>query len=110
MNKTHEQVKENRDVIRNLLETTRSFKSDLESLYGELATIENELIFMQVVSRIHDIFHVVSSALQRTKFSLGHLTNQLSHSTQGTLDIALLRPTQLKAIYRDIRRKLPPDM
>lgn len=110
LNQTHEQVKENREVIKKLLDSTTAFKRELESLYRELANIQDEIVFMQVISRVHDIFHVISNALQHTKLSLSHLINQLSHSSQGTLDMGLLRPTQLKAIFRDIRRKLPKEM
>ncbi len=110
INRTHTDVKENRQVINKLTNATKVLKGEVTDLYSRLSqVIEPEIIYIQLVSRLHDVSHIVSSALRATHSYLHDLSEQVLHSTHGTLSPFIVDPVQLENLLRNIRKSLPGE-
>ncbi len=108
INRTHTDVKENRQVINKLTNATKVLKGEVTDLYNRLSqVIEPEIIYIQLVSRLHDVSHIVSSALRATHNYLHDLSEQVLHSAHGTLSPFIVDPVQLENLLRNIRKSLP---
>lgn len=111
LNKTHHYVTENRNAINDLVNVTNALQHKLGLLYTEVKdVVEPEITFLQLTDRINNVFQLVSTALQSTKFSLLELLDQIQSSAQGTLSLSLIKPVQLESILRTIRKQLPDDV
>ena len=70
INKTHEAFQENGDVIIQLRYATENFHTEIAAVYRKLSSIDTEVSYVEMVTKIHNAFHVVSYALKVTCRSL----------------------------------------
>lgn len=111
INQTHKTIKQNRKVINQLIQASTVLETEISSLYSRLFEVtEPEILYTQMVSRIHDISHIVSSALRSTYSHISELSDQIRHSTQGTLSTFIVKPSELEILLRKIKKKLPKDL
>ena len=110
INKTEVQVAENQITIQRLTNATNIVTNELGQLNNVIRSkVIPELTALQVVAKLHDMFHVVSRALSNTEQSLLRLQEQLSQSAYGMLSMSLLRPAELVTAFKRIENKLPSD-
>ena len=106
INKTHEAVRENRDVIIQLRNATENFHTEIATVYRKLSNIDTEVSYVEMVTKIHDAFHVVSYALKETRRSLTELTWQISDAIHGKLSMLLVKPSELLKLLIKIQGNL----
>ena len=110
INKTEVQVAQNHITIQHLTNATNIVTNELGWLNNVLRTkVIPKLTTLQVVAKLHDMFHVVSCALSNTEQSLLKLQEQLRQSAYGMLSMSLVRPTELVTAFKRIENKLPSD-
>lgn len=111
INKTHEVARENRKIINDIINATDTLAWKCAMLYEEVkGVIEPEITYTQLVTMIHDVYHVVNAALTEAHFALSELCNQVSQATHGSLAMSMVSPVKLKKVLRDIKKQLPSDM
>ena len=111
LNVTHAGVKENRETINRLIQTSETFHKELNVLLGEVTDIViPELEYVHLVTRVHDIFHIVHSSIKLTIRSLDNIQKQLTDALSGTLSLSVCTPTDLLNSFQTITRKLPSNM
>lgn len=111
LNVTHAGVKENRETINRLIQTSKHFHDEFNILLGEVTNIViPELEYVHLVTRVHDIFHIVHSSIKLTIRSLDNVQKQLTDALSGTLSLSVCSPTDLVESLQTIARKLPSDM
>ena len=80
-------------------------------MYDEIAkAVIPEISYLQLSSQLHGIFHVVSSAIDKTYLSLLNLQDQITRSAKGFLSMALFPPSNLLKVFRQIRSKMTSDL
>ena len=91
MKKTEMQLKEHHDTIQRLSNVSNLVNNEQKQLYGVLQNyVVPEMSYLQIVARIHDMFHLVNKALDKMQWSLKNLQDQLSQSAHGLLSMHLL--------------------
>ena len=69
--------------------------------------IEPEFTYLNCITRLHDIFHVVANAVQKTRQSLVQLQNQVNHALHGMMSLSVIRPSELRDTLKKIKNRLP---
>ncbi len=111
LNKTHKFVQENRNAINSLQGSIDFLNSRLDRLQKEVFTvIEPEITYMQLTSRLHDIFHGVYAAMQSVELSVLELYDQIFFSINGLISPSLVSPPVLQETLKEIKKQLPSDV
>ena len=100
LNKTHEHVQENRQVINRLVNATDTFRSELSVIIRCLNDDTQELSIRKIIDKINEVSHIVSSAIFKTRHSLTSLIQQLNLALQGSLPMDLLKPSKMIKILK----------
>ena len=99
LNKTQVQVTENRYTINRLINVSTQLESELRNLYQTLKIdIEPEFPYLNCITRLHDIFHVVAVV---------QLQNQVNHALHGMMSLFVIRPSELRDTLKKIKNRLP---
>jgi hypothetical protein len=110
INKTHHVVKENRQVINRLSAATDSLSMGLAAIYDNIIhSVEPRLQHVQLATKLHNVFHIVSSTMRQTHIEMLSLSNQIEKSIRGTITPQLVKPQLLLNIIRDVQGSLPQD-
>ena len=107
INTSHEQIQENREMITTLQNMTRIFRNEVEFFRGKLRFMSSEIFFLQMVTRLNNIFHSVYPMLMRAKFNMLETISQIQDCIQGNLPISLLPPIEMQTILDRIQAELP---
>ena len=111
VNTSHHQLKENRNAINHLQETSKIFRQEITNIVRKLEHDHyNSLVFVQMINRIHEIFHVVSFHIQETEQVLDDLINQIQEAVHGNFPISLLPPHKLISILDNVKTLIPKSM
>ena len=111
LNTTHYQLKENRNAIIHLQNTSRIFQKEMIQIIQDVDDkVFSNTAFAQMINRIHEIFHLVSYHIDETSNAVGMLLNQIQDTVQGNLPMSLMLPKQMIAILDGIRRLIPETM
>ena len=108
LNKTHHQVNQNRIMLNQLNNATTLLGYKVKNLENEIKTVvEPELVYIQLTEQIHEISHIISSALRVTRSQLLQLSSQVSAAITGTFSTSMVKPIELGSILRGIKKQLP---
>ena len=110
LNLTHNQVKENREILISLQNTTMKIQVEMNLLRDEIhSVILPELTYLELMQRLNDMYHVISNSIGKAKESFTTLLTQLEKCIQGDLPMSLISPSDLSSLFRSIDRKLTND-
>ena len=108
INKTHEAMKQNRGVINQLSVATDTLSMGFAKLYDELVhNVSPRVDMLELSSRIHSIFHPVSSTMRQTHIEIQSLCTQITESIRGVMSIELITPQMLMPVIERIHKQLP---
>jgi hypothetical protein len=111
LNQTHVYIEKHQNVLNQLINATNMLEKQMQILYREMKqVIEPEITYMQLTTRIHDIFHIVTTVVRNTRFHLLDLSSLILHSSHGAMSTALIAPTELESVLRNIKKQLPNDL
>ena len=108
INVTRQESKTNREAIEKLSTAVTEITHHLDSLYTYVTTqINDELLYNQLVNRVHSVFHLLTSTMRRTATALVVARSQLETALRGRLPFDLVNSRSLKGYLRKIKRNLP---
>ena len=111
IDKTQQDVQINRNAINQLVNATTLINRKLTVLYNDVTKVLNpELEYIQLSSRVANVFHVVSSSLRATSFALQQLFNQVVQALYSTLSPSLAPPKLLSRILQNVEQRLPSGL
>lgn len=111
VNKTNENVKSNRKIIKQLLKATNSLNAKLEDLYkNQIKNVFLELDYAKFSIDLHSLFHAIDSALDSLTKIFLQFSSQVNDLHMGTLPYDLAPPKTLQTILLEIERQLPPTL
>lgn len=110
VNKTHSQVRENRDAINSLINVTERFEDRIRLVHLENKKLITELGYVELNMQLRELFHMMSRAILGTRRSLSALLHQISESANGDLSLGLIKPTELASLLGNIEKRLDSRM
>ena len=111
VNKTNENVKNNRKIIKQLLQATNTLDIKIRDLYeNQIRNVFLELDYTKGSIDLHSLFHTINSALDTLTKMFLQFSSQVNDLHIGTLPYDLAPPKMLKTILLEIERQLPPTL
>ena len=99
VNKTNENVKNNRKIIKQLLQATNTLDIKLRDLYeNQIRNVFLELDYTKGSIDLHSLFHTINSALDTLTKMFLQFSSQVNDLHIGTLPYDLAPPKMLKTI------------
>ena len=107
INQTHKEVEQNRISINKMIQITSKISSKFTELYRQITSMtQPEIVYLKMIAKVHEIFHIVSSSMSETTHSVEALCEQIQQAINGKLSITLVSPKDLKNTLRSIGSKL----
>ena len=111
VNKTNKEVRVNRNAINQLSKATQILTERFELLHDTVVRqMFSQLTFLELSNQLHDVFHIVNSAVRETHFVTESLYDQALMAVQERLSPNLVNPTKFTGILRSIKRQLPNEL
>ena len=108
INKTNEQVRTNRQALKKLSSALNYFQTEVQQvLYQWRHSIIPEMLYIELVTRLHTIFHLVSSTMRQIHFEISDMATEVQTALNGHVSPKLIKPSVLANTLRRIRAKLP---
>ena len=98
MNKTHSQVRENRDAINGLVNVTNMLADKVQFVHAENEKLRTELGYVEL--------NIMSRAILETRRSLSALLHQISEAANGDLSLGMIKPSELASLLGNIEERL----
>ena len=107
INTTHDQVRENRNIIITLQNLTQLFYKELSYFRTQTRGYLSNSVYLMLISRLDNLFHVINPKILRVKLDLNEIINNVQDCIQGNLPVTLLPPVQLQTLLDQIAKQLP---
>ena len=110
VNKTHSQVRENRDAINSLVNVTNMLADKVQFVHAENEKLRTVLGYVELNIQMRELFHIMSRAILGTRRSLSALLHQISETANGDLSLGMIKPSELASLLVNIEERLDGHM
>ena len=107
LNTSHEEIKENREMLNGIYNVTFELRNEMNLILNRLTQdIVPEITYLELLGRINNMYHVITSTLDKFKYTFDNILHQVQLCLQGNLPITLLPPSQITNIFSQVQNKL----
>ena len=106
VDKTHSQIKENREAINFLVNFTNMLEDRVQLVHVENEKLRTELDYVELNIQMRELFHIMSRAILGTRRSLSALLHQISETANGDLSLSMIKPSELASLLGNIKKRL----
>ena len=111
INKTNQEIHINRQAISRIANATAALQIEFRAFYTQFyMDLFPEFVYVQLISRVHAVFNIISSTMRQFHLSLNNLLLHLQSSLQGKLSPSLIPPSQFVTVLTRVQSELPADI
>ena len=102
--KTNQEIHINRQAISRIANATAALQIEFRPFYTQFyMDLFPEFVYVQLISRVHAVFNIISSTLRQFHLSLNNLLLHLQSSLQGKLSPSLIPPGQFVTVLTRVQ-------